>query len=132
MNNVNVILKCVVNAHIQKYEAEKDEADKVDRTAMLDPDEQVIQTQAWLYLGERALHHITIHRTFLPDDEKKKFFNNCFKIDDLTQYYDGVQLKVKRINQLNNFPEEKNDFPGLKEFDGSFGSDDELPDLEEI
>jgi hypothetical protein len=99
---------------------------------MLDPDEQALQTQAvvrdWLYLvGERTLHHIAIHRTFLPDDKKKKLFNNCFKIEDLTEYYDGVQITVKRINQFNNFPEEKNDFPGLKEFDGSFESDDELP-----
>jgi hypothetical protein len=129
--------KSVVNAHnIQKDEVEKDEADKEDKTAMLDPDEQALQTQAvvreGLYLGERTLHHIAIHRTFLPDDEKKKLFNNCFKIEDLTEYYDGVQIKVKRINQFNNFPKEKNDFPGLKEFDGSFESDDELPDLEEI
>jgi hypothetical protein len=104
---------------------------------MLDPDEKALQTQAvvreWLYVGERALHHITIHRTFLPDDEKKKLFNNCLKIKDLTEYYDGAQIRVKRINQFNNFPEEKNDLPGLnKEFDGSFESDDELPDLEEI
>jgi hypothetical protein len=48
--------------------------------------------------------------------------NNRFKIEDLTEYYDGVECKRFKIEDLTKY------YDGVE----SFVSDDELPDLVEI
>jgi hypothetical protein len=60
---------------------------KEEKNVILGLNEQDVKTETfvrgWLYLGERALQHSIIQRTFLSDDEKKKIFNNCPKINDM-------------------------------------------------